>query len=541
VSISLPDELEISTISAPSAAMSPDGSQLVFTGAGGGARRLYLRRLDQDDAVALAGTETGSQGVFAPDGRSIAFISADRALKTVSLADGLVAVVTRGVDRSFGASWGSDGKITFVRERELWQISPGGGEPSRLTTLDTSKGDLFHAWPIGLPGGGVLFNAVTGIGTGAMRIDVVLPATGERRTVVESGGYPQFAPSGHLMFMREGTLVVAPFDMERMQVSGPVARLAEDVTRDTVGAPLAFVSTSGALVYVSRQAGASRLVWLSRQGVETPLVDRVQAYSTPRISPDGRRIITDISGDMWVLDIERSSFTRLTSNSFANNSYGAWTPDGARVVFRTALGISVTNADGTGQPELLPDTSVSDFANAVTPDGGAVFVTRQTADRSGDVYLVSLRNEFKPRPIVSTPAYEGGVRLSPDGKWMAYASDESGHFEVYVQPTSGPGRRELVSADGGTNAIWNRTGNELIYRQGNRLMAVRVTTTPTLAISKPATLFEQRFVIGTSMTIANYDMSPDGQRFVVIKNQSNSSRLEVALNWTEELRRLAPP
>jgi Tol biopolymer transport system component len=139
VSISLPDELEISTISAPTASMSPDGTQLVFTGAGGGARRLYLRRLDQDEAVALAGTETGSQGVFAPDGRSIAFISADRALKTVSLADGLVAVVTRGVDRSFGATWGSDGKITFVRDRELWQISPGGGEPRRLTTLDTSK------------------------------------------------------------------------------------------------------------------------------------------------------------------------------------------------------------------------------------------------------------------------------------------------------------------------------------------------------------------------------------------------------------------
>jgi hypothetical protein len=222
-----------------------------------------------------------------------------------------------------------------------------------------------------------LFNAVTGIGTGAMRIDAVLPGTGERRTVVEGGGYPQYAPSGHLMFMREGTLVVAPFDMQRMQVSGPVARLAEDVTRDTVGAPLAFVSASGALVYVSRQAGASRLVWLSRQGLETPLVDRVQAYSTPQVSPDGRRIITDISGDMWVLDIERSSFTRLTSNSYASNSYGAWTPDGARVVFRTALGISVTNADGTGQPELLPDTSVADFANAVTPDGAAVFVTRR--------------------------------------------------------------------------------------------------------------------------------------------------------------------
>jgi serine/threonine-protein kinase len=386
-----------------------------------------------------------------------------------------------------------------------------------------------------------LFNAVTGIGTGAMRIDAVLPGTGERRTVVEGGGYPQYAPSGHLMFMREGTLVVAPFDMQRMQVSGPVARLAEDVTRDTVGAPLAFVSASGALVYVSRQAGASRLVWLSRQGLEAPLVDRVQAYSTPQVSPDGRRIITDISGDMWVLDIERSSFTRLTSNSY-----------GEQLVRRLDAGWRpgrVPHSPGYQRDQRRRYRATRVAAGHVGRRLRQCRDTRwrrrfrdpQTPDRSGDVYLVSLKNEFKPRPIVSTPAYEGGVRLSPDGRWMAYASDESGRFDVYVRPTSGHDRRETASADGGTNATWNRTGNELIYRQGNRLMAVRVTTTPTLAISKPATLFEQRFVIGTSMTIANYDMSPDGQRFVVIKNQSNSSRLEVALNWTEELRRLAPP
>jgi serine/threonine-protein kinase len=272
--------------------------------------------------------------------------------------------------------------------------------------------------------------------------------------------------------------------------------------------------------------------------VETPLEDRVQAYGTPQIGPDGRRLVIDISGDIWVLDIERSSFSRLTGDSLATG-YGAWTPDGARVVFRTALGIRVTSADGTGLPELLPDTSVNDFPNAVTPDGAAVYVTRQTPDRSGDIYLVSLRKEFSPRPVVSTPAYEGGVRLSPDGRWMSYASDESGRFDVWVRPTSGPEGRDIASADGGTNALWSRTGDEILYRQGNRMMAVAVRAAgQRLTFGKPVFLFEQRFVIGTSVTFPNFDLSPDGRRFVVIKNPSNSGRLDVVLNWTQELKRL---
>jgi serine/threonine-protein kinase len=272
--------------------------------------------------------------------------------------------------------------------------------------------------------------------------------------------------------------------------------------------------------------------------VESPVEVRQQAYGTPQFGPDGRRLVVDISGDIWVIDIERSSFSKLTGDSLATG-YGAWTPDGARVVFRTALGIRVTNADGTGQPELLKDTSINDFPNAVTPDGAAVYVTRQTPDRSGDVYLVSLHNAFTPRPVVSTAAYEGGVRLSPDGRWMTYASDESGRFDVYARPTSGRDRRWPASSDGGTNALWSRAGGEIIYRQGNRIMSVAVRAAgQELTFGKPVFLFEQRFVIGTSVTFPNFDLSPDGQRFIVIKNQSNSGRLDVVLDWTEELKRL---
>jgi hypothetical protein len=411
------------------------------------------------------------------------------------------------------------------------------GHP-KLTTIDAARGELFHAWPAAVPGGGILYTSVTGTGPNSMTIEAIIPGRNEHHTVVEAGGHPQYAPSGHLVFFRDGTFVAARFDIVRLQVTGPQARLSEDVAVDSVGAPLAVVSSTGALVYVSKRAGASRLVWISRQGLESPLTDRLDMYDFPRIAPDGHRIVIGVSGDLWVLDTVRSNFTRLTSDNSVGNSYGVWTRDGARVVFRTATGMRIANADGSGEPEMIPDTSVSDFPNAVTVDGTAIAVTRQTADRSGDVYLVSLTGAFKPKPLVSTPSYEGGAKFSPDGRWIVYASDESGRFEVYARPVSGPGRRSLVSAHGGSYPAWSPDGREIFYRQGDKMFAVKVAIGSDLTLSQPEVLFEQRFAFGTLISFANYDVDRDGQRFAAIKDQSNAGRLNVVLNWSAGLDRL---
>ena len=397
---------------------------------------MHIRRLDENEATPLAGTETANQCFFSPDGNSVAFIASDRTLKTISLSDGLIAVVARGVDRNIGCAWGADGRLTVVREGVLWQFSPDGVSATQLTTLDSARGEFLQMWPTVIDKGrAVLFTSVTDVGRPTMHIDAVIPATGERRTIIDSASYPMIASSGHLVFFRDGALVAAAFDEKRLEITGTPVRVADDVALDNLGAPLAAVSDSGALVYVSSQTSASRLVWVSRDGVEAPALDTPRMYEYPRIGPGGRQITVSASGALWVFGTQRSTFGRLTPADSLGSSYATWTPDGGRVLFRTATGMFVANADGTARPEAIPSTSAADFPNAVSPDGNTLVLTRQTTDMSGDVYALSLRGPPSPHALVSTPAYEGGGQLSPDGKWLLYASDEFGKFEVFVRPT----------------------------------------------------------------------------------------------------------
>jgi Tol biopolymer transport system component len=216
------------------------------------------------------------------------------------------------------------------------------------------------------------------------------------------------------------------------------------------------------------------------------------------------------------------------------------THDAARVVFRTIRGMYWLATDGSGRAQpIRGSSSVIDIPSSVSPDNRTLAFVRQTADMSGDVYVVSLDDTAPPRALVSTPAYEGGPQFSPDGRWMAFTSDESGRTEVYVRPYSGPDRRWLVSTQGGSHPLWNRNGRELFYRSANKMMGVSVTTGPEIVLSAPRLLFEQRYSF-TNQSIASYDVSPDGQRFVMVKNESDSGRLNLVLNWFEDLRRLAP-
>jgi serine/threonine-protein kinase len=501
----------------------------------GSVRRLFVRRFDQDEAAPLPGTELADHHFFSADGTAVGFLAADRALKTVSLADGLVAVVARGVDRFRGAAWG-EGGIVFVRDGGLWQIAPSGGQAASLTTPNREAGELFHGWPAVVDGGGLLFTTV--MGSGANRIEAI--RAGSRHVVVESGSYPLYSTSGHIVFFRDGALVVAAFDSSRMQVTGPAVRLSETVATDSVGAPLAALSPAGSLVYTSSRMARNRLVWVSRQGLEEPVTASPDLYAIPRLAPDGRRLVVNVPGDVRVLDLVRGTATRLTSDSSLGKSYASWSRDGARVVYRTATGLAQANADGSGGVEAIAGTSNADFPNSVSPDNGALAITRQTEDASGDVYALSLGAKSDPKPVVSTPAFEGGAQFSPDGRWIAYVSNESGRFEVYLRPYPGPDRRIPVSTQGGTQPVWNPSGKELFYRDGSRMFVVDVSTTPELTLSKPRLLFDQNYGFGAGLTIATYDVSPDGQRFVMIKGDSTFGRLSVVLNWAEELKRLAP-
>ena len=282
---------------------------------------------------------------------------------------------------------------------------------------------------------------------------------------------------------------------------------------------------------------------MSRQGVEQPITETSRPYQNPRLAPDGQRIVVEVAGgDLWIQDIGRGTFTPLTGKNNAGNTFAAWTPDGKRIVFRTVTGLRWIEPDVGGDSHpVTGSTLVGDIPTSVSPDGQTLaFVSQSATTSSIDLYVLSLSGDPKPHAVVKTDGYDGGGQFSPDGHWMAYVSNESGSFEVYLRPYPGPDRKVPVSVGGGTHPKWNRNGKELFYRNGNKMMTVDISTSPELRVSQPRLLFNQRYAFGSAQTIPNYDVSPDGQRFLMVKDESSSGRLNIVLNLFEELKRRVP-
>jgi serine/threonine-protein kinase len=517
-------------------AVSPDGSRIAFVGVLAGTREVYLRALDQFEAVPLRGSDGATACFFSPDGRSVGVATTAGVMRTISLTDGLVTTVTEGVNFLYGLAWGEDGSIVFVRGGTLWRILPTGGPPTQLTKLESPETDFLHASPTFLPGGKVLlFGALSG---SEWRIESLVLATGERRTVVERGTWPLYVASGHMVFYRDGELLAAPFDPDSLQLTGSATQAFENVPAQVQGIPSVDVSPAGTLVYAPTTA-VSRMVSVSRQGVEQPMNEVARNYTNPRISPDGKRILVQ-AGDLWIQDIARSTFTRLASRDVLINSFPIWFPDSRRVVYRSPGGLRIQDAERSGQPQTVAGTSDFDYPAAVAGDGDTLVMMRSTQETSFDLYTLSLRDPARIRTVLQTPAYEGGAQLSPDGRWLTYVSNESGQNEVYMRPFPEPDRRWTISTQGGTQPVWNPNGKELFYRSGDKMMAVEIATSPEVKLSAPRMLFEQQYAFGRGITIANYDVMPDGQHFIMVKDEAGAARLNVVLNWLNELRRVAP-
>ena len=264
-------------------------------------------------------------------------------------------------------------------------------------------------------------------------------------------------------------------------------------------------------------------------------------YQNPRLAPDSSRVVVEISGgDLWIQDAVRKTFTRLTSGETIGNTFAVWQPDGRGVVYRTLTGMRWIDPNVGGGTRKIPNTSITDIPTAISLDGQTLAFIRQTGDASGDTYIMSLQGDPRMRVVVRTPGYDGGLQFSPDGKAIAYASNESGLFQVYVSPYPGLDRKLPVSTEAGTHPKWNPNGRELFYRNGDKMMVVDVRTSPDLTLSEPRVLFEHRYAFGSAQTVANYDVSPDGQRFLMVKDDSASGKINIVVNWFEELRRLAP-
>ncbi len=533
--LTLPTGVELFT-SNRTVAVSPDGSRVAFVGVRAGTRQVYLRALDQFEAIALKGSDSATVCFFAPDGRSIGVVTNTGVIRTISLADGLVTTVTDGANFLYGAAWGEDDRIVFVRAGTLWQIARSGGAATQLTKLGGSRGDTLHANPAFLPGSKtLLFAASAG---DQRRIESLVVASGERRTVIEGGALPLYATSGHLVFVRAGELLAAPFDPDRLEVIGTAAQAIEKLPSQLQGIPSIDISASGTVIYAPT-AAVSRLVFVSRQGAEQPLNEVARSYANPRLAPDGSRILVQ-AGDLWIQDVTRSTFTRLTPRDAVINAFPMWLPDGRRVIYRSPGGLRIQDADGSSDGQTVMGTSDYDYPAELAADGDTLLFMRSTQETSFDIMKLSLRNPTEIRPLLQTSAYEGGARLSPDGRWLVYVSNESGQNEVYLRPFPALDRRWTISTQGGTQPLWNPTGKEIFYRNGDKMMAVDLTTTPDVKLSAPQMLFEQRYAFGAGITMANFDVTRDGQRFIMVKDESGAARLNIVLNWLSELTRMAP-
>jgi serine/threonine-protein kinase len=540
----------------PAFAISPDGTRVVYrTGSGG---PLYSRLLNEAESSAIAGTDGALNPVFSPDGRWLAFFVGP-ALKKVSFAGGAVVTVAtlpRYIDAQGyrGAAWSDDGTIAFIASTggSLFGVSDRGGEPKPLTTVDRNGGEWSHRWPHFLPGGRAILFTVKSKNLqsfDAAQIVVRSLDTGEQHPVAQ-GGSAQYLPTGHLVYARAGALYAVRFDASRLAVTGAPVKVADGImTHPDTGAAQVAISRTGTLVYAAGDARTAErpLLWVDRSGASRPVTPRQAPFWWPRISPDGRRIAVTIDGafsKLWVLDVERGTFSRA-SQVAGDQDRSQWMPDGVHLTFAAvttetgAVRLFSDRSDGTGSGQLLVDSSETPFPLGWSPDGRNLLYCQVGATTSQDVWVYST-DKRASTPFLQTPANETSAVFSPDGRWVAYVSDESGRAEVYVRPFSGPGTRTQISIDGGAAPVWARDGRELFFAKGDTLFTTPVRLGRMFSSGAVRRLLSGPY--GFNELAANYDVAPDGQRFLVLRSRVDSAprQLELVLNWFEELNRLAP-
>jgi serine/threonine protein kinase/Tol biopolymer transport system component len=537
--------------SGPALALSPDATHLAYVARQGGTQQLYLRAMDSSEAKPIPGTEGAVSPFFSPDGQWLGFFAGGKLMK-VSVSGG--AAVTLGdALQPRGASWGSQGMIAFAPQNisTLQQVPDAGGPPQPLTRFE--KEEFSQRWPEFLPGGkAVLFTAgPTAITFANSHVAVQSVGTGQRRNLVQGGMSPRYALTGHLVYAQGASLMAVPFDPQRLAFTGAAVPVVEGVQQSPVsGAAQYSFSSTGSLVYVSggAQSAQSKLVWVNRNGAEQPVAAPAHTYLGPHLSPDGRRVAvttTEQESQTWLYDLSRDTLTRFTFEG-NYNLIPVWTPDGKRIAFESAKegppNLFWQLADGSGGLERL---TTSEYVNAPfswSPDGQLLAFIEVNPTTGFDIWVLRL-SDRKAQPFLRTRFNETAPRFSPDGRWLAYVSDESGRFEIYVQPYPGPGGKWQISTEGAMDPVWNPNGRELFYRSGNKMMAVDIATQPSFVAGKPRMLFEGPYVL-PSVPISNYDVSPDGQRFLMLKpseaGEAAPTQINVVLNWFEELKRRVP-
>ncbi|HVS01163.1 MAG TPA: hypothetical protein VMT16_00190, partial [Thermoanaerobaculia bacterium] len=531
-------------------AISADGRRQVFLVRGeDGVRALALRDLGQATARMLPGTAGASTPAFSPDGEWVAFVAGNRLWK-VPVAGGAPVVVAEPVADPRGLAWSPDGHLYLAPDfaASLRRVGDGGGSLEPVTELDAGRQERTHRWPHALPGGGVvLFTSDTVDSTefyDDARIEALRVATGERTVVVEQASRARYV-SGHLVFARGGSLYAAPFDAEALRVTGPPAIVLQGVSTTVASGAAHFaVSEEGSLFYVPGEVAAQAAsvpLWLDREGGQEASTIAAANYDQLALSPDGRRVALVLqqggSNGLWVADLQRGTLTRLTfAGSVADP---VWSPDGLSIAYGGADGVYRQPSDGSGEPERLWGPRSGVFPSSFSPDGSVLIVEYGVDQGQGDLGVLDLGAPEEPTPVVQGPAHEWMGEVSPDGRWLAYVSVESGRPEVYVRPVQGRGGKWQVSVESGFEPRWSPEGGELFYRSGvGDLFAVPLAPGETFAPGPPTRLLSG---MRSGDNARTYSVGPDGSRFLTLglTVDGHVDRLNLVLGWDGEVARIA--
>jgi eukaryotic-like serine/threonine-protein kinase len=536
----------------PVVAISPDGRRIVFVATTNGIPRLYVRRRDDVEARPILGTEGASSPAFSPDGEWLAFGSGTELKKTT--LEGPPVTLAKVVDHR-GIAWLDNKSIVFTpfTEAGLFRVPAAGGQPVVLSTAGARTLDRTHRWPAALPNGTAILFTVGQFASPDVYenspIDAIVTATGERHRVLDAATTVRYA-SDHLIFARGGLLYVVPFDLKSQRVTGSPTTIVRGVAGDrTTGAVHFAVANDGTLVYVPETGVGSPLrvlTWVDQSGKREPLALPPNEYSAVRISPDGGRVALLVgpnwNGDVWTYDLRSGISTRLTAD--ANNASPIWSKNGEFVYFVTIdlarhTTIRKRRADGSREAEDVAFISTIAYLRDFVEDESGILVDDYAtgddfATKRADASLISLRPTITKTLIAATAADELHAAVSPNGRWIAYSSDETGRSEIYVRNLSGEHGRWRVSNAGGQEPRWSADSKTLFFHFENRLMAVDFDTSATFALSKPRTLFEGVDDL-RQITNTTYDVEGSPERFLMITpasdaDRSNGARLRVVIN-----------
>jgi Tol biopolymer transport system component/tRNA A-37 threonylcarbamoyl transferase component Bud32 len=532
-------------------AISPDGTKLVYIGPAEGGTRLWLREHDKLRPTPIPGTDGAVSPFFSPDGRQLGFVRNGRTVRILSLEGGPPLTLSDSINSS-GGDWGTDGYVYIEVDSGLARIRATGGPLEPIYKFSTERRDIGAEWPNALPGGHGLIFRLRRAGQAPSEFDIMgmtLPH-GEARPLIR-GIYARYAASGHLLVITaDGKLLAVPFDPVKVALTGSPVALLEGVRSGPFEVDLA-VSATGTLVYASGgSSGLTRAFWVGRDGAASPVDstwDPQGTISSVALSRDGKTLAVGLlrgaAQDIWVKQLPTGPFSRITFGDSAHFR-ASWSADGRSLIYITDRGTGgglpyITRADGTGPSRALL-SSPFNFVHVVQSLDGRWLLLRRGLSEvgNGDIYGVKAGDSALV-PLLTSPAREASPALSPDGRWLAYESDESGTNEVYVRPFPDVGSgRWQVSLSGGNSPLWAHSGRELFYVNGRQeMVSIEVRPGATFTVGEPRVLFPATSY-NITPTYALYDVAPDDRHFLMVRGVAAEAQTELILteNWFEELR-----